>query len=61
MGHVARIVSFRRKGARFCERHGILGSEAWPSPRGVFDVEVLFSSFLLVFFLCFRTLGSLGQ
>jgi len=61
MGGVAREVSFIRKGGRLSERYGILGSEAWPSSRAVFGVEVLSCSFLFVFLLCFRTLGSFGQ
>jgi len=61
MGGVARIVSLMRKGGRLSERYGISGSEAWPSSRAVFDVEVLSCSFLFVFLLCFQTLGSFGQ
>jgi len=60
MGGVTRMVSFMRKGGRFSERYGISGSEAWPASRAVFDAEVLSCSFLSVFLLCFRTLGSFG-
>jgi len=50
-----------QKGGRFSKRDGILGSEAWPSSRAVFDVEVQSCSFLFVFLLYFRTFGSFGQ
>ena len=61
MGSVARMVSFIGKGGRLSERYGISGSKAWPASRAVFDVEGLSCSFLFVFLLCFRTLGSFGQ
>jgi len=61
MGGVARMVSLIRKGGRLSERYEISESEAWPTSRAVFDVQVVSCSFLFVFLLCFRTLGSFGQ
>jgi len=55
------MVAFIRKGGRLSERYGISGSEAWPASRASFDVKVLSCSFLFVFLLCFRTLGTFGQ
>jgi len=49
-----------QKGGSLSERYGISKSEAKPSSRAVFDVEVLSGSLLFVFLLCFQTLGSFG-
>jgi len=61
MGGAARMVSFIWKGGRSSDRYGISESEAWPSSRAVFDVEVLCCSFLFVFLLCFRTFVFFGK
>ena len=55
------MVSFILSRGRCSERYWISGSEAWPSPRAVFELEVLFVSYPFDFFACFLFFGSLGQ